>query len=156
METRIYKIDSNGFAIVKRVLEAEDMCEIKTKCKNCGTEKTEKVNANSVSDYEATDKKPAKIKCKCGDALEILSKNYIMNNFKLNGFILRDGKALGLGESHRYLYIKASAEFFSKNEKAILVNGVVKTSGSEFEKAKNEIEKEQDKAAEGFGGIFNI
>lgn len=152
MEVKIYKIKNNDLANLKKVLDAEDMCEIKIKCNSCGNEKNEKINANNVVDYEGTEKKPPKVKCSCGGALKVLEKNYIINHFKLNGFTLRDGKSLDLGENHTYLYIKAEPEFFEKNEKMLV--DVEKVYGIEFEKVKSKIEEEQDSAAAGLGGIF--
>ena len=151
----IYKIPNSSLSTVKKVLEAEDMCDVKTKCSKCNHEITERINANRVKDYIGDDNELPKAKCKkcCGD-LTILNKEYMVNSFKLNGFILRDGKSLKLSDKHTYLYLKAEPEFFSKNEGSILIAGVERMHGNEFERAKKEIESEQDRAATGLGGLF--
>ena len=81
-------------------------------------------------------------------------KKIIINEFARAGYTLRDGKSMGFKDEANYLYIKAEEEFFKMNEPKILIDGVKKLEGEEFEKIKQEMEKEADDAAIGVGAIF--
>ncbi len=81
-------------------------------------------------------------------------KKIIINEFARAGYTLRDGKSMGFKEEANYLYIKAEEEFFKKNEPKILIEGVKKLEGPEFEKVKQEMEKEAEDAAVGVGAVF--
>ena len=81
-------------------------------------------------------------------------KKIIINEFARTGYTLRDGKSMGFTEEANYLYIKAEDEFFKKNEAKILVEGVKKLEGQDFEKVKAEMEKEAEGAESGMGAVF--
>ena len=82
-------------------------------------------------------------------------KKVIINEFARAGYTLRDGKTMGFTEEVNYLYIKTDEEFFKKNEPKILIEGVKKLEGPEFEKVKTEIEKEAEGAESGMGAVFS-
>jgi len=81
-------------------------------------------------------------------------KKVIFNEFARAGYTMRDGRSMGFKEEVNYLYIKADEEFFKKNEKQLLIDGVKKLEGEEFEKVKKEIEKETEGAEMGMGAVF--
>jgi hypothetical protein len=81
-------------------------------------------------------------------------KKIIFNEFARAGYTMRDGKSMGFKEEANYLYIKADDEFFKKNEKRILIDGVKKLEGADFEKVRKEIEKETEGAEIGMGAVF--
>ena len=81
-------------------------------------------------------------------------KKIIINEFARAGYTLREGKTMGFKEEANYLYIKAEDDFFKKNEPRILIDGVKKLEGEEFEKVKQEIEKEAEGAESGMGAVF--
>ena len=155
MEVRVYEIENKTFSKLKNVLEDKDKLEIEIKCKKCGKTETKTIFADKFKEFFGEDEE-IKIKCECGDTPEVNIINTIKNEFAINGYILKGGKSLGLKGDLNYLYIKAEKDFFDKHEKNILVDGVKKVQGKDFEKIKLEIEKEQESAAEGLGGIFNI
>ncbi len=76
------------------------------------------------------------------------------NKWARNGYTLRDSKSLGVEEDCYYLYVNADEEFFNQNEEQIMIEGVEKLQGEEYEKIKNLIEEEQSGAAAGIGAIF--
>jgi hypothetical protein len=77
-----------------------------------------------------------------------------VNEFPRAGYTLRDSQTLGFEENCSYLYIKAEMDFFQKNEKTLLIEGVKKTEKEEFEKVKQKIEEEQASAEAGVGAVF--
>jgi len=156
MEVRVYEIDKKALQKVKALLEKKDTIDIELKCKSCGKVEIRTVVADRYSEFFGDDKKKVVIKCSCGDILDVSIKNKFNNEFALNGYIIRDGGSLGVKKDFTYLYMKAEESFFGKHEKEILTEGGKRISGSDFEKVKSEIEKEQEAAAEGIGGIFNI
>jgi len=82
-------------------------------------------------------------------------QEWFVNEWARNGYSLRDASSMGLSEQCSYLYVKAETdEFFKKNEKAILVDGVKELKGDELEKIRKKVEEEQDNAAAGVGAIF--
>ena len=78
----------------------------------------------------------------------------IINEFARSGYEFRDGSGLGFNEEGAYVYIDATDEFFKNNEKKIMLDGVIKLEGEEFEKAKKAFEDQADNAAAGVGAIF--
>lgn len=82
------------------------------------------------------------------------SQKWKTNEFARVGYTLRDAKTLGIEENCAFLYIKAEDDFFAKNEKAILLEGVKKTEGAEFEKVREKIEAEKGGAEAGVGAVF--
>jgi len=81
-------------------------------------------------------------------------KKIIFNEFARAGYTLRDGKTMGFTEEGNYLYIKTDDDFFKRNEKQILIDGVKLLEGEEFEKVKKEIDKESEGAETGMGAVF--
>ena len=59
-----------------------------------------------------------------------------LNEFKRNGYTLRDASSLGIDKDSSYLYLKSSPEFFEKNEKILVDNGAKPLEGEEFEEVK--------------------
>lgn len=155
MEVRIYEIENKTFSKLKNILEEKDKMDIEIKCKKCGKTEVRTINADKLKDFIGEDGEK-EVKCSCGEAADVSIKKLTKNEFAINGYILKGGKSLGAKENFNYLYIKAEKDFFDKHEKVILVDEVKKLQGKDFEKIKLEIEKEQESAAEGLGGIFNI
>jgi len=155
MEVRIYEIENKNLSNLKNILEDKDKLDIEIKCKKCDKTETKTISADKFKEFFGENEE-IKIKCECGDAPEVNIVNTIKNEFARNGYILKGGKSLGTKENLNYLYIKAEKDFFDKREKTFLIDGVKKLQGKDFEKIKLEIEKEQESAAEGLGGIFNI
>jgi len=82
-------------------------------------------------------------------------KKIVRNEFIRAGYTLRDAKSMGFTENSSYLYLKNEEEdFFKKNEPKILIEGVKKLDGQEFEKIRQGIEKEAEDAAIGVGAVF--
>jgi len=81
-------------------------------------------------------------------------RKFIINEFAREGYNMRDAKSMGFTEEANYLYIKSTEEFFKKNEPRILIEGVKKLEGPDYEKVKGEMEKEADNAAAGVGAVF--
>jgi len=77
-----------------------------------------------------------------------------INEFTRTGFNLRDSNSLGLPGNFYYLYIKADEDFFKRNEKSIMIKGVTKLSGKEYEEVKKKIEDELSGAESGLGSVF--
>jgi len=155
MEVRVYEIDKKALQKVKAVLEKKDTMDIEIKCKKCGKVEIKTIDANRYNEFFGDDGEK-EIKCSCGCATEASIKGRFINEFALNGYTLRDGGSLGVKKDFTYLYIKTEESFFEKHEKEILVESAKRISGKEFETVKTIIEKEQEAAAEGIGGIFNI
>lgn len=155
MEVRVYEIEKKALPKVKAVLEEKDKMDIELKCKSCGEVETKAIIADKYREYVGDDGEKV-IKCSCGGIIEVSIKSTTTNEFAINGYILRDGGSLGIKKDFTYLYINAEESFFEKHEKVILIEGVKRTSGKNFEAVKTIIEKEQEAAAEGIGGIFNI
>lgn len=66
-----------------------------------------------------------------------------------NGYTLRSGKGLDIDIDDYFLYIKATDEFFTQHEAEILVEGVTKVEGNEFDNVKKIVESEEDSVASG-------
>jgi hypothetical protein len=79
---------------------------------------------------------------------------WIINEFKTQGYILRDSRAVGKSTEAHYLYIKADDEFFKRNEKALLDAGAKLLKGKEAAEVQKKIEDLENAAIEGLGGIF--
>jgi len=126
---RIYEVSKENLVKVKSVLEAPDTV------------------AGELDVELATEegKKGAKVE---------KAKEWKLNEFKRQGYILRDAKALGLEKSCSYLYIEANEDFFSRNEKILLGAGIKTLEGEEFEKVKEKIKAGEEAAAESIGAVF--
>lgn len=72
------------------------------------------------------------------------------DHFARNGYIIREGKVLGVSdEDVYYLYVDGPEEFFQAHEKEILDAGGKPVEGSEYEQVKEAIEKEENNVATG-------
>ncbi len=78
----------------------------------------------------------------------------VINEFARNGYEFRDASGLGLNEDAAYLYIDADESFFERNEKLIMLEGVKKLEGEEFNKIKDIFEQQSNSVAAGVGAIF--
>jgi len=127
---RIYEIPGNKISSVKNVLEAPDVPvgEI----------------AGVTIESEAG-KKGAKAEA---------AKTWKANEFKKQGYLLRDSKALGLEKACTYLQIDADEGFFKRNEKALLDAGAKALSGKELEDVKAKIAAGEEAAAASIGALF--
>jgi len=82
-------------------------------------------------------------------------KKIVRNEFIRAGYTLRDAKSMGFTENCSYLYLRNEEDdFFKRNEPKILIEGVKKLDGQEFEKVKHGVEKEAEDAAIGVGAVF--
>jgi hypothetical protein len=127
---KIYEIPGNRISSVKAVLEAPDVAvgEI----------------AGVTIEAEAG-KKGAKAEA---------AKAWKANEFKKQGFLLRDSKALGFEKACTYLQIEASDDFFKRNEKALVDAGAKALAGKELEAVKAKIAEGEEAAAESIGALF--
>lgn len=90
---------------------------------------------------------------KKGSALE-KAKAWKVNEFKKNGYILREAKALGSDKKVSYLYIQGDEGFFKRNERTLLELGAKILQGKEFDEIKEKIEALEQGASEGIGFVF--
>jgi len=157
MEVRIYKIDAAATQKVTALLGAEDMFDVKAKCVKCGEVFEGKIKASEFSQYLPVEKGgkelPPKKLCKCGGTFKFEKKELIKNEFARNGYTLKGAEALGLKEGN-FLYVKADADFFKKNEHALLGAGAKLLGGKDAQHVKEKVEGEEEAAAAGMGGIF--
>jgi hypothetical protein len=157
MDIRVYKIDAAAMPKVKVLLESEDVFDVRAKCAKCGEVFEGKIKASEFSQYLPVERGgkelPPKKLCKCGGAFKFEKKELIKNEFARNGYTFRGAEALGLKEGN-FLYVKADADFFKKNEHALLQAGAKLLSGKEAQHVKEKIEGEEEAAAAGMGGIF--
>lgn len=82
------------------------------------------------------------------------AKVWKINEFKRNGYILREAKALGIDKKVSYLYINAPEDFFERNEKILVDLGAKILKDKEYEDIKIKIEESEAGAAGGLGLIF--
>lgn len=127
---KIYEIPSEKLASVKQILEAPE-------------KETGEIAGVELKAEEG--KKGAKVEA---------AKEWKINEFKRQGYILRDAKAIGFEEAGSYLYIDASEDFFERNEKLLLDAGAKLLEGEKFEKATEKIKAGEEAAAESMGAIF--
>lgn len=66
-----------------------------------------------------------------------------------NGYTLRSGKGMDIDVDDYFLYVKADDKFFSEHEKEVLVEGVSRLDGDEFERVKAVFDLEDDNVASG-------
>ncbi len=78
----------------------------------------------------------------------------IINEFARSGYEFRDASGLGFNEEGAYVYIEAKEDFFKNNEEKIMLEGVVKLEGEDFEKVKQAFDNQANSAAAGVGAIF--
>lgn len=126
---RVYEIGKESIGKVKKILEAEE-------------------KPSKELDFELETEEGKKI------AKVEKAKEWAINEFKRQGFILRDAKALGMEKECFYLYINASKEFFERNEKVLVDAGAKPLEGKEMEEVKKKIEISENQASESFGFLF--
>lgn len=124
---KIYEIELTNLHKIKNVLEAPD-------------------SAASELDVE--------IEKEQGEGIMEKAKAWKINEWKKNGYILREAKSLGIDKKVFYLYVDASEYFFERNEKDIIELGAKLLTGNDYENIKNKIEESEAGAAQGLGLIF--
>jgi hypothetical protein len=82
------------------------------------------------------------------------AKAWKVNEFKKQGYILRDAKALDIDKKVFYLYIDAPEDFFKRNEKILIDNGAKVLDKTETENIKKKIDDAESNASSGVGFIF--
>ena len=82
------------------------------------------------------------------------AKAWKVNEFKKQGYILRDAKALDIDKKVFYLYIDAPEDFFKRNEKILTDNGAKVLDKTETESIKKKIDDVESSASSGVGFIF--
>lgn len=88
------------------------------------------------------------------EAEDMVEDETDINQWKRQGYNLRDAKSLGMDKEGTYLHVEGDEKFFKENEEEIDLEGVEEVEGEEKEKVINKIKEEQEKAAEGMGTIF--
>nr|AAZ32125.1 hypothetical protein [uncultured euryarchaeote Alv-FOS5] len=79
-----------------------------------------------------------------------LQKTVGQDHFARNGYIVRDGKVLGVSNDDAYyLYVDAPDEFFKTHESEITEAGGKLVEGPEYESVKSKIEEEENNVATG-------
>lgn len=126
---KIYEILSDKLSSVKNILEAPEKA----------------IGELDVEIEKEAGKKGTKVE---------KAKEWQINEFKRQGYILRDAKALGMDKKCNYLYIDADADFFERNEKTFLDAGAKILENTEHEKIKKKIEELESGASTGVGFIF--
>ncbi|MFH0929556.1 MAG: hypothetical protein V1818_04370 [Candidatus Aenigmatarchaeota archaeon] len=155
MEVRIYEIEKNAVSKVKSILESTDKSDIELKCQKCEKTETKTIDAGRLTSDESNERFEKANPCTCGGPTKIVSsKISYINELVRNGYGLHGAQAIEVEKDSSFLYIKADEDFFRKNEKLLMIEGVKKMEGNEMEKIKNKIEELEEKALEGFGGIF--
>ncbi|UCD21119.1 MAG: hypothetical protein JSW08_01060 [archaeon] len=124
----IYEIPKDKLQTVKKILEAQDQ-------------------AGEDLDFE--------IEKEAGKGKMAKAKSWNINEFRKQGYALRDSKALNLEGDSSYLYIKGDESFFERNEKKLTEAGAKKIEGETYEKVKEKVEEQENSAASGFGSIFS-
>ena len=125
---KIYEIPKEKLSELKKILEAEDK-----PAEELGIEIESKKGKETVREK---------------------AMRWQVNEFKKQGYLLRDAKALGIKSEGSFLYISASDDFFERNEKILLDIGVRVLKGKELEDVKVKIEGAEEEAASGIGSIF--
>ncbi len=82
------------------------------------------------------------------------AKAWRVNEFKKNGYILREARALGIEKKVSYLYISGDEKFFERNEKVLFDLGAKVLGGKDAQEIKEKIEALEQGASEGIGFIF--
>jgi len=82
------------------------------------------------------------------------AKEWQVNEFKRQGYILRDAKALEIDKKISYLYIDANEDFFERNEKVLVEAGAEVLKDKEYNEIKEKIDKLESGASQGMGLIF--
>lgn len=82
------------------------------------------------------------------------AKSWKINEFKRNGYILREAKTLGIDKKVAYLFISAPDDFFERNEKILIDAGAKILTGKDYDEIKKKIEENENEVASGIGFIF--
>ena len=143
---------------VKKVLEREDMFDVKAVCPKCNKVLEGIFNHFELSKYQSKEDsrgnlKPPEKKCDCGTEFKFEKEKIVINEFARNGYMLRVGEVVGKPGAS-YLYVKAEKEFFDKNEKSIIDAGAHLIKASEADEIIKKIEEAEDSAASGMGSLF--
>ena len=125
---KIYEILGNKMAAVKAILEAPD------------------VAAGELAGVE--------IEKEAGKGQLEKAKAWKANEFKKQGYLLRDAKALGIEKKCSYIQIDADDDFFKRNEKMLLDAGAKALTGKDLEDVQAKIKAGEEAAAESIGAIF--
>lgn len=123
---KVYEIPADKIDSVKSVLEAPDQ-------------------ASGELDVEL-EKEPGKGKEK--------AKSWKVNEFKKQGFILREAKALEIDKKVFYLQISGEDDFFKRNEKSLLDAGAKIMKEKEAEEVIKRISDLESNASSGIGLVF--
>jgi len=124
---KVYEIPADKIDSVKNILEAPDQ-------------------TSGELDIEL-EKNPGK-----GDKEK--AKSWKINEFKKQGFILREAKALGIEKKVFYLQISGEDEFFKRNEKFLLDAGAKTLNTKEADDIIKKINELESNASSGIGFIF--
>jgi hypothetical protein len=82
------------------------------------------------------------------------AKSWKVNEFKKQGYALRDAKTLDIDKKVFYLYIEAPEDFFKRNEKILIDNGAKILETGETESIRKKIDDAESNASSGVGFIF--
>jgi len=82
------------------------------------------------------------------------AKSWKINEFKKQGFILREARALGIEKKVFYLQISGEKDFFQRNESAILNAGAKALNTSDADDIIRKINEMESNASSGIGFIF--
>jgi len=124
---KIYEIELAKLQKIKNVLEAQDT---------------------------ATGELDVELEKEAGKGKMEKAKAWKVNEFKKNGYILREAKALNIDKKVSYLYISGEEGFFERNEKVLLELGAKELKGKDADEIKEKIEALEQGASEGIGFIF--
>lgn len=124
---KIYEIEPNNLQKIKNILEAPET---------------------------AAGELAVEIEKEHGKGVMEKAKAWKINEFKRNGYVLREAKSIGIEKRVSYLYISAPEDFFERNEKILVDNGAKVLSGKEYDGVKIKIEESEAGAAGGLGLIF--
>ena len=84
------------------------------------------------------------------------AENTLRNDFDVvarQSITVRDARALGIEDDGSFIMVSGTEEGVNK-AKELIKDDVAESKDEDLEKAKAEIKAEEEKAAEGFGGIF--
>jgi hypothetical protein len=123
---KVYEIPTDKLDSVKNILEAPD-------------------DVSGELNVEI-EKEPGKGKEK--------AKSWKVNEFKKQGYILRESKALGIEKKAFYLQISADEDFFKRNEKVLLDAGAKALKKEEADSIIKKINDMESNASNGIGFIF--
>ena len=124
---KVYEIKKDKLQAVKNVLEAKEKPD-----KSLGVD----------------------VEVEAGKGKKEEAMEWKINEFSRTGYILREGKALGYEIEESYLYIKASEDFFERNEKLLIDAGAELLEDKKAEDIIKKIEEKESEASSGIGFVF--